>query len=64
MADESYQTLTLVLSDGRRLTYTGRAQIVPGDKAQVVDIVVGTPAELPAGTFWAFSLQAVEPRQK
>ena len=47
-----YQTVTLVLSDGRRVTYTGRAQIGVDESVKVVDIIVSVPKPLPSGMTW------------
>ena len=45
---EQYQTVTLVLTNGVRATYTGRAQITDDSPVRVVDVVVSTPKDLPA----------------
>lgn len=48
------QTVTLVLDDGRRLTYTGPVQL-PAEEiaaARVVGIVFGLPQALPPGCAW------------
>ncbi len=49
MKDNEYQTIELVLTDGRRLRYTGRAQIEPTDDIKVVHIYISEPRPLPLG---------------
>lgn len=44
-----YQTVTLVLSDGRRLHYTGRAQIDAANPPQVTEILFSEGRPLPKG---------------
>lgn len=49
---DHYQTCTLVLSDGRRLTYTGPAQIEDDGSAKVVEIRLSVPQRLPMDLAW------------
>jgi hypothetical protein len=51
-ADRTIQTVTLVLADGTRLTYSGKAQVEPGKDYPVVEIVFSRPRPLPAGMTW------------
>lgn len=46
------QTVTITLSDGRRVTYTGRAQIAADDVVTVTDVSVSAPIELGVGYEW------------
>ena len=50
--DSLYQTITLVLSDGRRFIYTGRVQIDPDEPLRVTSIEVTRPRPLPDGGSW------------
>lgn len=50
---DTYQTLTLVLADGRRLTYMGPPQLTAGEAVRVVEILAGEPTPLPPGCSWA-----------
>lgn len=58
ITNDSYQTVTLVLADGRRCSYTGRAQMESGllaaltSPTKVVDILVSEPQLLPNGMTW------------
>lgn len=53
MNEQTYQTVTLVLEDGRRCTYTGTAQIPPTMAGiKVVDILVSEPQPMPPGCSW------------
>lgn len=49
-----YQSVTLVLADGRRLRYAGRAQLSEAEipAARVVSVALGVPLALPAGVEW------------
>lgn len=47
-----YQTITLVLSDGRRVHYTGRAQIDHINPPRVVEVLVSISEPLPSGMTW------------
>jgi hypothetical protein len=49
---DSYQTVTLVLSDGRRVTYTGKPQIDHINPPRVVEIIASRSAPLPEGMTW------------
>ena len=49
---DHYQTCTLVLSDGRRLTYTGPVQIENIGAAKVVEIRISVPQKLPTNLSW------------
>ncbi len=49
---DTYQTLTLVLADGRRVTYMGRPQLTAGEAVRVVEILAGEPTPLPPGCTW------------
>ena len=44
-----YQTITLVLTDGRRLNYSGRQQITDEDECRVLEIIVSKGKPLPPG---------------
>jgi hypothetical protein len=48
---ESIQAVTLVLADGRRLQFTGRYQLAPGDlgSAKVVEVLVSEAIPLQEG---------------
>lgn len=48
----SYQTVTLVLSDGRRVSYTGRPQIDHLFPPRVVEVIVSISQPLPEGMTW------------
>lgn len=54
--NDSYQTVTLVFSDGRRCSYTGRAQMdtesFATSRTKIVDIHVSMPQPLPNGMTW------------
>lgn len=47
---EQIQTVTLVLSDGRRLYFTGRYQADPAilDTLRVTDVLLSEPLDLPS----------------
>lgn len=47
-----YQTVTLVTSDGRRLTYTGRSQMDQINPPRIVEVIASTSKPLPAGMVW------------
>lgn len=50
---DTFQTVILTLTDGRRVKYTGRAQIDPDDgDARVVGIEITRPVPLPDGCKW------------
>lgn len=49
---DTIQTVTLVLADGRRVTYSGRVQLDPLPLPRVVEIIVSRPVPLPAGAAW------------
>lgn len=51
MAD-TYQTLTLVLADGRRVRYVGPPQLTAGEAVRVVEILASEPTPLPPGCTW------------
>ncbi len=44
-----YQTVTLILADGRRASYTGAAQMDPNNPPKVVGVEVSIPRPLPDG---------------
>lgn len=44
---ESYQTATLTLQDGRKVTFSGRAQVKKGDV--VLEVTFSEPKPLPQG---------------
>jgi hypothetical protein len=48
--DRFYQVLTLTLSDGRKVSYTGRYALKDSDK--VVDVECSPPHQLPHGMVW------------
>lgn len=48
----SYQTITLVLGDGRRVSYTGKPQIDHINPPKVVEVIVSTSRPLPDGMTW------------
>lgn len=47
-----YQTVTLVLSDGRRVSYTGLAQIDHINPPRVVEVIVSRSEPLSEGMTW------------
>ena len=49
---DTYQTLTLVLADGRRATYMGPPQLAAGEAVRVVEILASEPTPLPPGCTW------------
>lgn len=51
--NDHYQTCTLVLADGRRLTWTGRVQVEDVRSAKVVEVIISEPQRFPAGIEWA-----------
>ncbi len=48
----SYQTVTLVFGDGRRVSYTGKPQIDQVNPPKVVEVIVSTSRPLPDGMTW------------
>jgi len=54
MNDEKhlYQTVTLVLADGRKVVYSGPANIDPSYPPKVVEILISRPRPLPDGMTW------------
>lgn len=52
MSGEDYQTCTLVLADGRRVTYTGPVQVEGVSAARVVGVEISTSRRLPPGAAW------------
>lgn len=51
--NDYYQTCTLVLSDGQRLTWTGRVQVEDVRSAKVVEVIISEPQRFPVGIAWA-----------
>lgn len=49
---QGYQTVTLVLADGRRVHYTGRPQIDHINPPKVTEVIVSTSKPLPPGMTW------------
>lgn len=49
---EQYQVITLILEDGRRVSYSGRFQIPCSPPPSVVGIEFNWPRLLPAGCSW------------
>lgn len=49
---DTFQTLTLVMRDGRRVRYMGLPQLEPGTEVFVVGILVSEPQPLPPGCSW------------
>lgn len=49
MNEDQYQTVTLDLDDGRRVTYSGRAQVDPEEAVKVVGVAISRPRPLPEG---------------
>jgi ribulose bisphosphate carboxylase small subunit len=41
-----------MLNDGRKVTYTGKAQIDPDNVPRVVEVIVTKPEPLPEGMSW------------
>jgi len=62
--NKMFQTVTLVLDDGRRVSYTGRAQI-DGDKPLRILEVTFSPAKpLPEGMTWDIMPEPTEGKDK
>ncbi len=55
ITNSHYQTITLILTDGRKVHYTGLVQIEDSN-IKVVDILISKPIPLPANTYFS-SLQ-------
>lgn len=55
-----YQTVTLILADGRRCTYTGRTQIDHLFPPRVVSVEVTPSKRLPDGMRWDELIEKVE----
>jgi hypothetical protein len=49
---EMYQTITLILTDGRRVSYTGRCQIDHINPPKVTEVLVSRGDYLPEGMTW------------
>lgn len=47
--EQHLQVVTLVLSDQRRISYTGRVQVGIKEEIRVVDIIVSKPIKMPDG---------------
>ena len=60
----SYQVVTLVLSDGRRVSYTGKSQIDHINPPKVVDVIISISRPLPAGMTWETMPEPVEGEDK
>lgn len=50
---DKYQTVTLLLSDGRSVTYTGRLQIDPDNLPTVTEVSISRGIDLPSGMYWS-----------
>lgn len=61
---DSFQTVTLVLGDGRRVTYIGRPQIDQINPPKVVEILVSRSWQLPEGLTWDMMPKPQEPEGK
>lgn len=49
---DHFQTVTIVLSDGTRAEFTGRAQIRTDNPPRVLDVIVSVPQKLPPSLSW------------
>lgn len=50
MSESDYQVVTLTLGDGRKCSYTGRAQM--DAFSRIVSVEVTPPRTLPSGMSW------------
>lgn len=56
---EQIQTITIVMTDGRRCSYSGPAQMEPGDSFMRLE--VGEPQPLPPGCRWGDPNEEAKP---